>query len=148
MHTCEGGVVVAALRAENNRLKRAAADAAKAARKAEADKAKASGDHEKRAEEAERRAEEAEQKLTRAERTSRVTAAAQRLGFKYPADAHRFLEPEEMDDDASVEAALKALKREKGDLFATTRRSGGAIDGPDAGGSRNSMDDLIRGIAR
>lgn len=140
---------IKALRDENNRLKRVSAEAAKkakdaekAARVAAEKKAAENGDWQKLAEEREREAaearkeaEEAAGKLSSYERTQRVTDAANRLNFRDPQDAHRFLSAEEMDDDKLVDAALKRLKKDKPYLLAEPRRSGrdGEDDTTDSG---------------
>jgi hypothetical protein len=127
------------LRNENNRLKREAADAAKAARKAQQDKAKKDGDFEslakekeREAEEARKEAEDATRKLADYERQRTISTSASSLDFAdgndavvyltNPASAY-YVEPDKQDNKTLVEAALKRLKKDKPGLIAAARRT-------------------------
>lgn len=142
----------AVLRAENQRLKREAAEREKERRKAERDAAKASD---------ERKAEQGEWKKLAEERASRITElegqiqerdrkdaerdqrstvdkAAERLNFRRPRRAYALLVDElggietaadTLADEQLVEAALKRLVKDDQTLVDTQRRSGAPVGG-------------------
>jgi hypothetical protein len=130
-------------KAEAERLRKENLDAKKAERKrkreerdkAEKDKAdkgkfeEIANDAKKERDEAIQAKEEAENKLKTYERKSRVEAIAKRLMFIDPDDAHRYLEPDEMDDEDRAERALKRVLREKKHLKSSKPPSGGPLNG-------------------
>lgn len=128
---------------EHNRLRREAAEASKRSRAAERE-ARKSRERERReqgqydeilAEKDEEvagaaaRAEAAEYQLGEFQRRIRISAAANRIGFKDAEDAVRFLDEDDTEDDVSTERALKRLAREKPYLIDTRRSSGAPING-------------------
>jgi len=141
----QGDDELATLRNENNRLKREAANAAKAARKAQQDKAKKDGDFETLAKEKEREAEEARKeaedataKLSAYERQRTISTSASTLDFSDGNDAVVYLtnpaspyyvEADKQDNKTLVEAALKRLKKDKPGLIASARRTSRDSDG-------------------
>ncbi len=143
----QGDDELATLRNENNRLKREAANAAKAARKAQQDKAKKDGDFETLAKEKEREAEEARKeaedataKLSAYERQRTISTSASTLDFADGNDAVVYLtnpaspyyvEADKQDNKTLVEAALKRLKKDKPGLIASARRTSRDSDGDD-----------------
>lgn len=149
-----GDEMVQMTKAEADALRRETAEARRAAKRAKADadkataeKTKADGNFEQAAKDAEKRAQDAEDRATRLERQTRVTAAASRLKFRDPSDAMRFLDEDDLDDDHSVERALKALARDKKYLVNSGGRSGGDINGDDGSGGGDDMDARIRRAA-
>ena len=146
----DDGEKITLTKSEHDALRRELAESRRAAKKAKADadkaaqeKAKKEGDFERLAQEAQKRAEDAENKLAEKERDAMVSDVAKRLKFRVPGRAARFLDEDDMQDAASVERALKALKRDEPDLFTTGGRTGGDIDTAGKSGG-NSMDQLIR----
>lgn len=117
-----------------------AAEKAKAdaeAKVAERDRkdAEAQGKWKELAEAAEAKAADLEKRIADGERRTRVGDAAARLDFVDPGDAHRFLDADDMEDDRSVEAALKRLAKDKPYLIKTVpKRTGREV------GDRNGAD--------
>jgi hypothetical protein len=66
---------------------------------------------------------------TKNERKATVVKVAKRLNFEYPEDAHLFLEADDMEDERSVESALKTVLRDRPKLKSRSRRSGAPIPG-------------------
>jgi hypothetical protein len=134
-------------KAELNRLKRIAAESDAARKKAEREakrrKEKEQRDNgqwqdllderDEKINELEAERDEARYNHDQNLREGRVTKAANRLGFKDPSDAFRFLAEDETDDDASTERGLKRLAKEKPYLVEKIRSSGIPVNG-EAGG--------------
>lgn len=134
-------------RAELNRLKRIAAEAEKKAKQAEREERKRReraraeagqfqellDERDEHAREIEAERDEARYELENYKREVRVTKIAQRLNYRDPSDAARFLTDDETEDDASTERALKRLAKEKSYLV-EPRRSSGIPVGGEAGG--------------
>lgn len=72
---------------------------------------------------------EARYQLDAFKRRIRVNDAAQRLGFKDPGDAFRFLSDADTEDDTTTERALKRLAREKKYLVEERRSTGAPLNG-------------------
>lgn len=141
---------------EFNRLRREQADTAKAARLAQKDAKKARDRERKEAGQydeilaekdeevsaAGARAEAAEYQLDQFQRRTLINSTAQRLHFKDPQDAVRFLDEDDTDDEVSTERALKRLAREKPYLIDARRASGAPIGGEN--GTNISLEDIKR----
>lgn len=63
------------------------------------------------------------------ERKGNIIKVAKRLGFEYPDDAHRYLDVDDMEDEASIESALKTVLRDRPKLKSKRRGSGAPIPG-------------------
>lgn len=143
-------------RGEHERLKRVAADADKARKKAEKaardtreKDAREAGnwqalldERDERIREVEAERDETRYQLDSYKREIRVSAAAVRLGYKDPQDAAHFLSEDETEDDVSTERALKRLSRNKPYLVEERRASGTAIGGGQGSDGGLSMDDI------
>lgn len=81
-----------------------------------------------------RERDEANNLLTQERRDRRIGDIAKRLGFKDSGDAMAFVRPEDGDDDAAAERALKKLARNKPYLVESRRATGLPVGGG-AGGS-------------
>jgi hypothetical protein len=66
---------------------------------------------------------------TKDERKANIIKVAKRLSFEYPDDAHRFLDVDDMEDEQSIESALKTILRERPKLKSKRRGSGAPIPG-------------------
>jgi hypothetical protein len=66
---------------------------------------------------------------TKNERRASVIKVAKRLSFEYPDDAHLFLDADDMEDERSIESALKTVLRERPRLKSRRRGSGAPIPG-------------------
>lgn len=118
-------------------------------RKAQRDKAIADGRFEEAMKEqaeatatAQRERDEATTALTNERRARRVSDVAKRLGFKDPADAGLFIRPEDGDDDAATERALKKVARSKPYLVESRRPNGLPMGGGSSGGSLLTMEQV------
>lgn len=69
-----------------------------------------------------------------------VESVAKRLGWREPADAHLYLDAEDMDDEALAEAALKRVAKKKEFLVNPKKATGGP--GPNNGAGGLSVDDI------
>lgn len=116
---------------EHNRLKREAAERARKDREAEEKRKQDEGKHEEVISGLRTENTELKDRLDRIEKSGRVEKVAKRLGFYDPDDAARYLTTEQMEDERSIEQALKDLKKEKPRLFDDTGRSGGDVDNDD-----------------
>lgn len=128
---------------EAERLRRVAADAAKAQRKAEKEardrtekERREAGQYEdiitekdEEVQAAQERAEAAQYELDEFRRQSRIMSAATRQRFKDPDDAVKFLNEDDTADDVSTERALKRLAREKPYLVDRSTSTGAPITG-------------------
>lgn len=159
----------AALRAENQRLKREAAarekdkrQAEKAAKDASDARAAEQGEWKKLAEERSSRIGElegqlAERDLRDAQREQRQTveAVADRLNFRRPKRAYALLvdelgaekATETLADEQLTEAALKRLSKAEPELVDTTRRTGAPVNGARRGGEPDASRDLNQTLA-
>lgn len=144
-------------RAEADALRKQAAEGQKAARRAKAEaekhaaeKAKAEGKWEELAKENERKAVEAERRLQQRDHADRATAAARRLKFKSPELAVRFLDPDDLEDAALTEQALKKVLTEYPELkVPDQRKSGTAIrSGDDSEPEKDPMKGIAQDLAR
>lgn len=63
------------------------------------------------------------------QRKASIVKVAKRLNFEYPDDAHLFLEVEDMEDEQSIEAALKSVLQDRPRLKARRKGSGAPIPG-------------------
>lgn len=84
---------------------------------------------------------------TKNERKANIVKVAKRLNFEYPEDAHRFLDVEDMEDEQTIESALKTVLRERPKLKSKRRGSGAPIPGEsedDGKGGSLTMDDIRR----
>lgn len=141
----------AELENEVNRLRRELAKRDKDARDADDERKKEEGRWKEVAEENERKANEATEKLTAYERQQRVTEAAAKLNFRDPADAHRFLDGETMDDPRLVTSALERLSKDKQYLIAEPAPAGPGLkkvlkDGESV--TPSDADDIEPGLPR
>lgn len=159
----------AVLRAENQRLKREAAQREKERRAAEREAAKAEetrkaqqGEWQKLAEERAERISELEGQIAErdrrdAEREQRTTVekVAERLNFRRPRRAFALLVDElgveeasnTLADEQLTEAALRRLARAEPELVDNQRRSGAPVDGGGNGGKPDARQGLNRTIA-
>jgi hypothetical protein len=82
---------------------------------------------------------------TKNERKGIIVKVAKRLNFEYPEDAHRFLDSDDMEDEQSVESALKVVLRDRPKLKSKRRGSGAPIPGDesdDGKGGGLTMEDI------
>lgn len=80
-------------------------------------------------------------------RDSRISAVAGRHGAHDPSDIALILSPEETEDDATTERAVKRLKKEKPHLFKPEQPSGGSITPGNGSAADGDMNDRIRQAA-
>jgi DNA repair exonuclease SbcCD ATPase subunit len=114
-----------ALQAERARLRREVKKAEKAAKEAETKKAEDEGKWKELAEERERKVAETERKLAEVEKRTSVSKVAKRMDFRDPDDVFRFLDDDDLDDEASIKRALTALKDDKPYLTGDPKQPGG-----------------------
>lgn len=101
-------------------------------------------EREREAQEAAARAEAAEFELDQFQRQIRVSNIANKLGFKDPSDAFRFLSDDDTGDDDTAERALKRLADSKDYLIERRRPSGGPVNG----GSKGLTMDQIKNMSQ
>lgn len=94
--------------------------------------------------EAHARAESAEYTLEQFQRNLRVSGIANRLGFRDPQDAIRFLDDDDTDTDDKAEKALKRLAESKDYLVERRRGSGG----PSTGGPKGLTIEDIKSMSQ
>lgn len=134
-----------------NRLKREAADRAKADREAERKRAEEEGRHadvvkalEDERDSEKKRADDAEGNLARLEKQLLVNKVAQKLKFRDPADASLHLPDDTPADEAAIERALKTVAKEKDYLIdGQGSRTGGPAGGGDPPAPKD-LDDQIK----
>jgi hypothetical protein len=80
------------------------------------------------------------------EHRASIVKVAKRLNFEYPDDAHRFLDSDDMEDEQSIESALKTVLRDRPKLKSKRKGSGAPIsddDGDrDGKGGQLTMEDI------
>lgn len=83
---------------------------------------------------------------TKNERKANIVKVAKRLNFEYPDDAHRFLDVDDMEDETSIESALKNVLRDRPRLKSRRKGSGAPIPGDsgddDGKGGSLSIEDI------
>jgi len=77
---------------------------------------------------------------TKNERKANIVKVAKRLNFEYPDDAYMYLEVDDMEDEQSIESALKSVLRERPKLKSRRRGSGAPIpDGDENDGKGGGL---------
>jgi hypothetical protein len=80
------------------------------------------------------------------EHKANIVKVAKRLNFEYPDDAHRFLDADDMEDEQSIESALKTVLRDRPRLKSKRKGSGAPIPGEsgdeDGKGGGLTMEDV------
>jgi hypothetical protein len=80
------------------------------------------------------------------EHKANIVKVAKRLNFEYPDDAHRFLDADDMEDEQSIESALKTVLRDRPRLKSKRKGSGAPIPGDngdeDGKGGALTMEDV------
>lgn len=117
--------------AENNRLKREAAERDRKERETQRKRDEEEGKYKELYERERDRAEKADEALATERQARLVSRVAKRLKFHDPEDAVRYLDKEDMTDERTIERRLESVSTEKKWLVNASGRTGGSHDDDD-----------------